>query len=60
MTMFRFGKRPAPARPLLSKPLQAVAGKPPERKTAAPLALPGDSDGRLRRKRQVVEDNRLL
>lgn len=62
MKMFTFAKRtavaPSPVRPPAGKPVEPAGAKP--QLQAAPQVRSTDADGRLRRTRQVVEDNRLL
>jgi len=60
MDMFSFGRRVALLKSLGSKRAQRPAGKPRDKGRVAPPPRSVDSDGRLRRLRQLVEDTRLL
>ena len=60
MKMFGFDKRLASVKPGKPIPLPVLPAKPEARQQAAPRPRSSDSDGRLRRIRQTVEDNRLL
>lgn len=57
--MIIFKKKPAPAEP---DPANVAAVPDPQttEETASARRKKSDSDGTLRRKRQTVEDNRLL
>jgi hypothetical protein len=61
MKMFRFSRLRLPVRPALApNAVSSVMAKPLRRDNSAPKPPSVDSDGRLRRIRQLVEDNRLL